>query len=157
MPLMRDLWMSSGSTFWGRLFSGRDISWDRKGAFSAHRRAQQLFCDRQDRVRPTTDAPCYGPMHLNLRQVPASAHEGWILEQGVSREDPVGWLMLPSRVQKWWVPQLGMLMEEAQTRPQKESTVIELQAKGRTTISASLLTHWWGSAPASKGTRKGSW
>ena len=40
MPLKRDLWVSSGSTFWGRVFISRDISWDRKGALRAHRRAQ---------------------------------------------------------------------------------------------------------------------
>lgn len=74
---------------------GKALHWqgdqlDRKGAFRAHRRAQQLFCGSQDRLRPTADAPCHGPMHLNLREVSASAHEGWVLECGVSREDPVG-------------------------------------------------------------------
>lgn len=35
------------------IFTGGEISWDRKRAFRAQRRVQKLICVRKNRVRPT--------------------------------------------------------------------------------------------------------
>ena len=37
----------------GKILTGREINWDRRGASGSQRRVQQLVCVKQDRVRPT--------------------------------------------------------------------------------------------------------
>lgn len=47
--------------------TNNEISWDRKGASEAWRRAQQLVYGRQDRMKTHTDGLCKLPAHSTPR------------------------------------------------------------------------------------------
>ena len=49
----REVKVRQCSRIWGTPLTSGEISWDRRGASGARRRAQQPVCGRADRVRPT--------------------------------------------------------------------------------------------------------
>ena len=81
----------------------------------------------------------------SLKLVSTGAHGSgcWNVEFGEQTQGGDScWLWGDSlRGQEWGAPQPGMLRGQAQTPPQKQSTIVEWHAKGWAAISASLLTH----------------
>lgn len=85
---------------------------------------------------------CHGPMHLNLRQVPASAHEGWVHKTWGCKKTRWGDCCCLQGYRNKEFLNWKCSCRKLNSTIRKESTITELQAKDRTTISTCLFTHW---------------
>ena len=123
----------------------RKISWERRGALGARRRAQQPVCGRQDRLRPT-QMVCATALHATAWDMCPPVHMGaggWNVGFG---EQTQGETAVGCEETAWEVGSEELCKWECLWRkhrpPQKQSAIVEWHAEGWATIAASLLTRW---------------